>query len=149
MATTKRVAVVLASCGVFDGSEIHKMSVVLVHLSREEVNIFAPNIDHMHVVDHLKGSPTEEKRNVLVESARLARGDINDLTDIKIYDFDAVIFPGCFGVAKNLSSWAVGGSLEAFHKAKKPIGLCCISPVLAAKIFPGCEVTIVRNETVS
>ncbi|KAJ1115460.1 hypothetical protein NDU88_003684 [Pleurodeles waltl] len=161
MAVKKRVAVVLAGCGVFDGSEIHETSAVLVHLSRKEaeVKIFAPNIDQMHVVDHLKGSPTEEKRNVLVESARLARGDIDDLADIKINDFDAVIFPGGFGVAKNLSSWAVDGNactvndqvkstLEAFHKAKKPIGLCCISPVLAAKIFPGCEVTIGKNENV-
>uniref|UniRef100_A0A8D0DVU9 GAL3A protein n=1 Tax=Salvator merianae TaxID=96440 RepID=A0A8D0DVU9_SALMN len=151
----KRVALVLAGCGVFDGSEIHEASAVLVHLSRggAEVKIFAPNIEQMHVVDHLKGSPTEEKRNVLVESARLARGNIQDLTELKVDEFDAIIFPGGFGVAKNLCSWAVAGkdctvndlvksTLQAFHHAKKPIGLCCISPVLAAKVFPGCEVTV-------
>ncbi|XP_016363805.1 ES1 protein homolog, mitochondrial-like [Sinocyclocheilus rhinocerous] len=151
----KRVAVVLAGCGVFDGSEIHEASAVLVHLSRQQatVKIFAPNTDQMHVVDHLKGSPTEEKRNVLVESARLARGDIQDLSELNVKDLDAIIFPGGFGAAKNLCSWAVQGKdcavneqvktvLEAFHAEKKPIGLCCISPVLAAKVFPGCEVTV-------
>uniref|UniRef100_A0A9J8BF46 Zgc:162944 n=1 Tax=Cyprinus carpio carpio TaxID=630221 RepID=A0A9J8BF46_CYPCA len=151
----KRVAVVLAGCGVFDGSEIHEASAVLVHLSRQQatVKIFAPNTDQMHVVDHLKGSPTEEKRNVLVESARLARGDIQDLSELDVKDLDAIIFPGGFGAAKNLCSWAVEGKdcavneqvetvLKAFHAEKKPIGLCCISPVLAAKVFPGCEVTV-------
>ncbi|XP_056610104.1 glutamine amidotransferase-like class 1 domain-containing protein 3, mitochondrial [Triplophysa dalaica] len=151
----KRVAVVLAGCGVFDGSEIHEASAILVHLSRHQatVKIFAPNIDQMHVVDHLKGSPTEEKRNVLVESARLARGDIQDLSELNVKELDAIIFPGGFGAAKNLCSWAVQGKdcsvneqitavLQAFHADKKPIGLCCISPVLAAKVFPGCEVTV-------
>ncbi|XP_048350248.1 glutamine amidotransferase-like class 1 domain-containing protein 3, mitochondrial [Sphaerodactylus townsendi] len=157
----KRVALVLAGCGVFDGSEVHEASAVLVHLSRAgaEVKIFAPNIEQMHVVDHLKGSPSDEKRNVLVESARLARGNIQDLAELKVGEFDAVVFPGGFGVAKNLCSWAVDGkdctvnelvksTLEGFHNAKKPIGLCCISPVLAAKIFPGCEVTVGYNKNV-
>ncbi|RLW08294.1 hypothetical protein DV515_00003302 [Chloebia gouldiae] len=131
----KRVALVLAGCGVFDGSEIHEASAALVHLSRggAEVKIFAPNIEQRDVVNHLKGSPAEEKRNVLVESG--------------------------FGVAKNLCSWAVDGknctvnehvnsTLQAFHGAKKPIGLCCISPVLAAKVFPGCEVTVGQDKNV-
>ncbi|XP_061223704.1 glutamine amidotransferase-like class 1 domain-containing protein 3, mitochondrial isoform X1 [Neopsephotus bourkii] len=168
----KRVAVVLAGCGVFDGSEIHEASAALVHLSRggAEVKIFAPNIEQRDVVNHLKGSPTEEKRNVLVESARLARGNIQDLAELKASEFDAVIFPdgaafpvtsieGGFGVAKNLCSWAVDGknctvnehvnsTLQAFHSAKKPIGLCCISPVLAAKVFPGCEVTVGQDKDV-
>jgi len=101
----------------------------------------------------LKGSPTEEKRNVLVESARLARGEIQDLSKLSVQDHDAIIFPGGFGVAKNLCTWAVQGkdcsvneevkaTLQAFHSKGKPIGLCCISPVLAAKVFPGCEVTV-------
>uniref|UniRef100_A0A674MB63 Zgc:162944 n=1 Tax=Takifugu rubripes TaxID=31033 RepID=A0A674MB63_TAKRU len=121
----KRVAVVLAGCGVYDGSEIHEASAVLVHLSRggASVNMFAPNVEQMHVINHLAGKPSEEKRNVLVESARLARGNIQDLSNLSVKDHDAVIFPGGFG-------------------ADKPIGLCCISPVLAAKVFPGCEVTV-------
>ncbi|XP_009470292.1 PREDICTED: ES1 protein homolog, mitochondrial-like [Nipponia nippon] len=124
-----------------------------------QVKIFAPNIEQRDVVNHLKGSPTEEKRNVLVESARLARGNIQDLAELKAGEFDAVIFPGGFGVAKNLCSWAVDGknctvneqvssTLQAFHSAKKPIGLCCISPVLAAKVFPGCEVTVGQDKDV-
>ncbi|KAM9036062.1 F-box/LRR-repeat protein 3 isoform X3 [Sminthopsis crassicaudata] len=157
----RRVALVLAGCGVFDGSELHEASAVLVHLSRSgaEVKIFAPNMEQMHVVNHLSGNPTEEKRNVLVESARIARGNIQDLADLKVNEFDAVIFPGGFGVAKNLCSWAVDGkdctvnnivkaTLQAFHSAKKPIGLCCISPVLAAKVFPGCEVTVGHDKNV-
>ncbi|XP_069388774.1 glutamine amidotransferase-like class 1 domain-containing protein 3, mitochondrial [Paralichthys olivaceus] len=151
----KRVAVVLAGCGVYDGSEIHEASAVLVHLSRggATVNMFAPNIEQMHVVDHLKGEPSQEKRNVLVESARLARGNIQDLSKLSVKDHDAVIFPGGFGAAKNLCTWAVQGkdcsvneevkaALQAFHGEGKPIGLCCISPVLAAKVLPGCEVTV-------
>ncbi|XP_051486395.1 glutamine amidotransferase-like class 1 domain-containing protein 3, mitochondrial [Apus apus] len=151
----KRVAVVLAGCGVFDGSEIHEASAVLVQLSREgaEAELYAPDVDQMHVVDHMKGQPTQEKRNVLVESARIARGNIKDLAKLYVKGLDALIIPGGFGVAKNLSTWATQGKsctvckevedvLKAFHAAKKPIGLCCISPVLAAKIFPGCELTV-------
>ncbi|XP_048883451.1 glutamine amidotransferase-like class 1 domain-containing protein 3, mitochondrial [Brienomyrus brachyistius] len=151
----KRVAVVLSGCGVYDGSEIHESSAILVHLSRAgaKVQMFAPNIDHMHVVNHVEGKPTEEKRNVLEESARIARGDISDLKTLNVADHDAVIIPGGFGVAKNLSSWATQGkdctvqsevetAIKSFHSAKKPLGLCCISPVLAAKILPGCEVTV-------
>ncbi|NXC35284.1 GAL3A protein, partial [Campylorhamphus procurvoides] len=151
----KKVAVVLAGCGVYDGSEIHESSAVLVHLSREgaQAEVFAPNISQMHVVDHVKGQPMPEQRNVLVESARIARGNIKDLAQLDVKGLDALIIPGGFGVAKNLSTWATQGKnctvcreveevLRAFHAAQKPIGLCCISPVLAAKIFPGCEVTV-------
>ncbi|XP_060089573.1 glutamine amidotransferase-like class 1 domain-containing protein 3, mitochondrial [Heteronotia binoei] len=158
----KRVALILAGCGVFDGSEVHEASAVLVHLSRAgaEVKIFAPNIEQRDVVNHLKGSPSNEKRNVLVESGRLARGNIQDLAELKVDEFDAVIFPGGFGVAKNLCSWAAEGkactvnelvksTLEAFHGAKKPIGLCCIAPVLVAKVFPGCEVTVGQNKNIN
>lgn len=152
---SKRVAVVLAGCGVYDGSEIHEASAVLVHLSRggASVNMFAPNIDQMHVINHLKGEPSQETRNVLVESARLARGNIQDLSKLSVKDHDAIIFPGGFGAAKNLCTWAVQGKdcsvneevqtvLKAFHSEGKPIGLCCISPVIAAKVFPGCELTV-------
>ncbi|XP_048370792.1 glutamine amidotransferase-like class 1 domain-containing protein 3, mitochondrial [Sphaerodactylus townsendi] len=151
----KKVAVVLSGCGVYDGSEVHEASAVMVHLSRDgaQAELYAPDIDQMHVVNHIKGEPTEEKRNVLVESARIARGNVKDLATLKVKELDALIIPGGFGVAKNLCSWAVDGknckvskpvedTIKAFHSAKKPIGLCCISPVLAAKIIPGCEVTV-------
>ncbi|KAE8584177.1 hypothetical protein XENTR_v10020853 [Xenopus tropicalis] len=154
-AMAKKVAVILAGCGVYDGSEIHESSAVYVHLSRAgaQTDFFAPNTDQMHVVSHTKGQPTKETRNVLEESARIARGNIKDLKDLDVSEYDAVIIPGGFGVAKNLSTWAVKGKdcsvakeveavIKGFHGAKKPIGLCCISPVLAAKLFPGCELTV-------
>ncbi|XP_053561687.1 glutamine amidotransferase-like class 1 domain-containing protein 3, mitochondrial isoform X1 [Bombina bombina] len=154
-----RVAVVLSGCGVYDGTEIHEASAMLVHLSRAgaEVKMFAPDVAQMHVIDHNKGQPAEESRNVLVESARLARGDITALSQLKAQDHDAVIFPGGFGAAKNLSSFAVDGEsccvhqdvervLQEFSKAKKPIGLCCIAPVLAAKVLPGVEVTVGQED---
>ncbi|XP_039599962.1 glutamine amidotransferase-like class 1 domain-containing protein 3A, mitochondrial [Polypterus senegalus] len=151
-----KVAVVLSGCGVYDGTEIHEASAILVHLSRggADVKMYAPNENQMHVIDHCKGQPTEkESRNVLSESARIARGNITDMVELKVQDHDAIIFPGGFGAAKNLSTFAVDGKdckvhsevqrvLKDFHKAGKPIGLCCISPVLAAKVLPGVEVTI-------
>jgi enhancing lycopene biosynthesis protein 2 len=151
-----KVAVILSGCGVYDGSEIHEASACLVHLSRQkaEVAMFAPNVDQMHVIDHLKGAPASgDNRNVLVESARIARGNIQSLDSLKVDQFDAVVFPGGFGAAKNLSTFAVDGAkmkvnkdventIKSFHSAKKPIGLCCISPVLAASVIKGCEVTI-------
>uniref|UniRef100_A0ACB8FI01 Glutamine amidotransferase-like class 1 domain-containing protein 3A, mitochondrial n=1 Tax=Sphaerodactylus townsendi TaxID=933632 RepID=A0ACB8FI01_9SAUR len=134
--------------------------IILVHLSRggASVQMFAPNISQMHVIDHCKGQPaTDETRNVLSESARIARGKITELNKLTAKDHDAVIFPGGFGAAKNLSTFAVDGKdckvngevervLKDFHKAGKPIGLCCISPVLAAKVIPGTEVTVGHEE---
>ncbi|XP_003359054.1 ES1 protein homolog, mitochondrial [Sus scrofa] len=151
-----RVALVLSGCGVYDGTELHEASAILVHLSRggAKVQIFAPDVPQMHVVDHSKGQPSEgETRNVLAESARIARGKIADLARLSAADHDAVIFPGGFGAAKNLSTFAVDGKdckvdrdvervLREFHGAGKPIGLCCIAPVLAAKVLRGVEVTV-------
>uniref|UniRef100_A0A8D1F1L4 Glutamine amidotransferase-like class 1 domain-containing protein 3A, mitochondrial n=1 Tax=Sus scrofa TaxID=9823 RepID=A0A8D1F1L4_PIG len=147
---------VLSGCGVYDGTELHEASAILVHLSRggAKVQIFAPDVPQMHVVDHAKGQPSEgETRNVLAESARIARGKIADLARLSAADHDAVIFPGGFGAAKNLSTFAVDGKdckvdrdvervLREFHGAGKPIGLCCIAPVLAAKVLRGVEVTV-------
>nr|XP_028583155.1 glutamine amidotransferase-like class 1 domain-containing protein 3A, mitochondrial isoform X3 [Podarcis muralis] len=132
-----RVAVVLSGCGVYDGTEIHEASAILVHLSREgaSVQMYAPDISQMHVIDHSKGQPAEgESRNVLAESARIARGKIADLAKLTAKDHDAVIFPGGFGAAKNLSTFAVDGKdckvngevervLKDFNKAGKPIGI--------------------------
>jgi len=152
-----KVALVLSGCGVYDGSEVHEASACLVHLSRAAatVSMFAPDVKQMHVIDHTKGEPLEQERNVLVESARIARGKIAPLADLKAADFDAVIFPGGFGAAKNLSDFAVKGPeltlipdvdrvMAEFHGAAKPIGLCCIAPVLAAKALgsKGVEVTM-------
>ncbi|XP_032812568.2 putative glutamine amidotransferase-like class 1 domain-containing protein 3B, mitochondrial [Petromyzon marinus] len=153
----KRVAVLLAGCGAYDGSEIHEASAALVHLSRAgaEVTVFAPDVSQQHVVDHASGKEQsgETERNVLRESSRIARGAARDLAQLRVADFDALLVPGGFGVAKNLSSWASEGArcsllpgveaaLRAFREADKPVALCCIAPVLAARLFPGCELTV-------
>lgn len=154
--TKKKVAVILSGCGVYDGAEIHESVITLLRLDQRgaQVQCFAPNIAQMHVVDHLTGEEMPESRNVLVESARIARGNIKDLREADAKDFDALIVPGGFGAAKNLSSFAVDGPgcsvhpdvltlAEAFAEAGKPVGLICISPALAAKIYgPGVVCTI-------
>lgn len=151
-----KVAVVLSGSGVYDGSEIHEASACLVHLSRAkaDISVYAPDISQMHVINHVKGEPSAtESRNVLVESARIARGKISPLKELKVASHDAVVFPGGFGVAKNLSNFATEGVnaklnpeveriLKEFHSAKKPIALCCIAPTLAAKVIPKAEITL-------
>lgn len=157
-----KVAVVLSGCGVFDGSEIHEAVSILLHLSRAGVvyDCFAPNIDQAQVINHLTHQPAPgEKRNVLVESARIARGKIQSLDKLDPAKYDAVFFPGGFGAAKNLSDFATKGAectphpqvervIKSFHAAGKPVGLCCIAPVLAARVLgtkkggPGVKVTI-------
>ena len=144
-----RVGVVLSGCGVYDGTEIHEAALTLYFLDRSGAKIIcmAPDAAQMHVIDHGKGSPTDEKRNVLVESARIARGEIKDLSAVSAADLDALIFPGGFGAAKNLCDFAVKGadcsvhprsrtgSFRQMHESKKPLGFLCIAPVLAARVL--------------
>jgi len=143
----KKVAVVLSGAGVFDGAEIHESVITLLALDRQgaEIHIFAPNIPQMHVINHYAQQPTDESRNVLVESARIARGEIKDLAEANAKNFDAVIFPGGFGAAKNLCDFAVKGTdctvnpaVEKFVtdalKAGKVMGFICIAPALMAKV---------------
>ena len=157
--TTKNIAVILSGCGVYDGTEIHESVITLLRLSQRgaHVQCFAPNIAQLHVINHLTGEEMPESRNVLVESARIARGEIKDIREAKVDDFDALIVPGGFGAAKNLSSFATEGDAcsvqadvlalaEAFAEAGKPIGLMCISPAIAAKIYgPGVICTIGKD----
>jgi len=144
----KKVAVILSGCGVYDGAEIHESVITLLRLDQRgaEVQCFAPNIPQLHVVDHLSGDETGESRNVLVESARIARGNIKDVREGRVEDFDALILPGGFGAAKNLSDFAISGTncqvqpdvlafAKAFAEAGKPVGLICIAPALAAQIY--------------
>src|SRR5690606_23060069 len=116
-------------------------------------DIYAPDVQQHHVINHLNGQEMQEKRNVLVEAARIARGDILPLSELDASKADALLFPGGFGVAKNLCSFAVDGAnctvnpevkkvVKDFHKAEKPIGAMCISPVLITKILGNPEVTI-------
>jgi enhancing lycopene biosynthesis protein 2 len=143
-----KVAVVLAGCGVYDGSEINEAVLTLLCLEQQGASYqcFAPDIEQMHVVNHLTGEPVPgESRNVLVEAARIARGNIKPLTELVATDFDALVVPGGFGAAKNLCDFAVAGSdmsvqqdflsvAQSFHQAGKAIGLICIAPVMAAAI---------------
>lgn len=143
-----KVGVVLSGCGVFDGAEIHEAALTLFFLDKAGAQIIctAPDTDQMDVVNHRKGEAAGEKRNVLVESSRIARGDIKDIKDVQAADLDALVFPGGFGAAKNLCSFAVKGTdctvnadvyrlVKEMHSAKKPIGFVCIAPVIAAKVL--------------
>ncbi len=155
MKSKKKFAVVLSGSGVYDGSEIHEASLLLYAISKNggEYEIFAPNVDQHHVMNHISGEEMQEKRNVLIESARIARGKIEDLKTFRAENFDAILFPGGFGVAKNLCKFAFKGThchvnedveaaVKAMHKAGKPIGALCIAPVLIAKILGKGELTI-------
>mmetsp|Transcript_40954 Transcript_40954/g.107561 ORF Transcript_40954/g.107561 Transcript_40954/m.107561 type:complete len:256 (+) Transcript_40954:31-798(+) len=153
----KKVAVVLSGCGVYDGSEVQESVFVLNAISRRggTYAAFAPDKPQMHAVDHTAGTEHPETRNALQESARIVRGAVKPLGELKEADFDAVVFPGGFGAAKNLSDFATKGPemtvdptvahiISSFHAAHKPIGLCCIAPVLAARVLAphGVEVTV-------
>jgi enhancing lycopene biosynthesis protein 2 len=151
----KRVAVVLSGCGFKDGAEIHESVLTLLALDRAgaHVEIFAPDIPQTKVVNHLTGEATHETRNVLVESARIARGKIADVKKANASAFDALVFPGGFGAAMNLCSFGADGAkasvnpdiaalATSFYRAKKPIGVICIAPAMLAKILEGEQVTL-------
>ncbi len=155
MANTKKIAVILSGCGVFDGSEIHEATLTLYAIIKHgaEYEIFAPDITQHHVINHITGESMNESRNVLVESARIARGKIKSLSEFKSLDFDALIFPGGFGAAKNLSTFAFDGVnftinpevekvVRDMVNSGKPVGALCISPVLLAKVLDNVKLTI-------
>lgn len=165
---TPRVAVVLCGCGRADGSEIHEAVSCLIHLARlgATYHCFAPDAPQAEVINHLTGKPAHETRNQLVEAARIARGKIAPLAELRHTDYDAIVFPGGFGAAKNLCTFAKEGPacrvdphveriIKDFHAAHKPIGMCCIAPVLGAKVLgsksggPGIKVTIGHDPGVS
>jgi enhancing lycopene biosynthesis protein 2 len=156
MASQKRVGVVLAGCGFLDGAEIHEATCTLLSLDRRGAKLvaMAPSVAQMHVVDHVKGEPVAgEARNVLAESARIVRGQIQDLAKVGAKDLDALVFAGGYGVAKNLCSFAVEGRkmtvlpdverlVHDVRAAGKPMGFICISPVVAAKVLGGEKVKV-------
>lgn len=160
----KNIAVILSGSGVFDGSEIYESVLTFLRLEHNAVHYqcFAPNIEQLHVINHLTGEVAEgEKRNVLVEAARLARGDIKDLAEANPDEFDALIIPGGFGAAKNLSDFAVQGAdcsineelvrfARAIHQTGKPVGLICIAPAMTPKLLgSGIQCTIGNDEGVA
>jgi enhancing lycopene biosynthesis protein 2 len=151
----KKFAVVLAGCGVYDGAEIHEATLTLLAIAQQGASyeIFAPDVNQYHVINHYTHKEMPEKRNVLVESARIARGKIKPLSQFRADEFDAIIFPGGFGAAKNLSTVAFDGAnakvnpdvetaIKAMHKAGKPIGALCIAPAVIARVLGNVEVTI-------
>ena len=158
---SKKVAVILSGCGVYDGSEIYESVITLLRLDQRgaQVQCFAPDIEQSQVVNHLTGEVTQETRNVLVESARLARGQVKSLHEARVDDFDALIIPGGFGAAKNLSDFASRGAAcvvqpevlsvaKAFAHADKPIGLICIASILATHIYgAGVTYTLGQNDS--
>lgn len=143
----KHVAVVLSGCGHKDGAEITEAVSTLISLTEAGATyqVFAPNVEFA-VTDPIKSQPTEEKRNVMTEAARIARGNIRDLKELKADDFDAIAFPGGFGAALHLCTWAKEGSdctvdpeakrvVNDFYMAEKPIAAICIAPALIAKVL--------------
>ncbi len=145
----KKVGVVLSGCGVYDGAEVHESVITLLALDRlgAEAVICAPDVAQMHVVNHLTGEVDEgAQRNVLVESARIARGEIRDVAAVSADELDALILPGGFGAAKNLCDFAVNGPdcevnadvaalVRDVHVQGKPVAAVCIAPALLAKVL--------------
>ena len=145
----------LSGCGVSDGAEIHEATLTLLAITQQKATyeIFAPDIDQHHVINHLTGEEMPEKRNVLVESARIARGNIKPLSQFRAAEYDAIIFPGGYGAGKNLSTFAFDGSnakvipeveraVREMHGAGKPIGALCVTPALITKILGNITVTM-------
>ncbi|MEK7656801.1 MAG: isoprenoid biosynthesis glyoxalase ElbB [Elusimicrobiota bacterium] len=143
-----KIGVILSGCGRLDGSEIHESVLTLLAIDKAGAQsvCFAPDKEQAGVMDHLSGEPQAQTRNMLQESARIARGAVRDLKQAKSSELDAVILPGGFGAAKNLSTFAQDGQncsvdedlsklLREIHAQGKPIGALCIAPVILAKVF--------------
>ncbi len=159
----KKIAIILSGCGVYDGSEIHEAVLTLLAVEQNggKYRCFAPNINQHHVVNHFTGEVSDETRNVLVESARIARGDIEDIVDLNTDDFDALLVPGGFGAAKNLCNFAIESekcrinadvlaACQAFSKASKPAGYMCIAPAMLPLIYPkGIQGTIGKDQAIA
>lgn len=155
----KKVAVILSGCGVFDGAEVNEAVLTMLYLEKADAQYqcFAPNIEQFHVINHLTGEEMDERRNVLVESARIARGEVKDLETLNADDYDALILPGGFGVAKNLCDFAIKGAkstvLESvkvacteFSRQQKPIAYLCIAPALIGHIHPPGTLATIGND---
>ncbi len=156
----KSIAVILSGCGQLDGSEIHEATLTLwaIHKNGAEYQCYAPDIKQHHVVNHLDGQEMQEERNVLIESARIARGEVLNLANFQGSLHDGLIIPGGFGAAKNLSSYAYDGSkcqvntdvrnaILAMKKSNKPIGALCIAPTILANVLNQVELTIGQDKT--
>jgi enhancing lycopene biosynthesis protein 2 len=156
----KKIAVILSGCGHQDGAEIHEATLTLwaIHKHGADFQCFAPDIKQHHVLNHITGQEMAEQRNVLIESARIARGNILDLAEFNADTVDGLVIPGGFGAAKNLCTYAFDGpdcsvnkgvemAVKAMHAAGKPIGALCIAPVILARLLGNVELTIGQDET--
>lgn len=143
---SKKALVLLSGCGVYDGSEIHESVLCLLELDKNGISVqcAAPNIQQHHVINHTDGSEINEQRNVFIESARIARGNILQAENVAMADYDALVIPGGFGAAKNFTKWAFSGPEGAINpdikqiiqsavELKKPILALCMSPTVVAK----------------
>lgn len=150
-----RIAVILSGCGNKDGAEIHEsvMTFWAIHKHGADYQCFAPDIPQHHVLNFITGAEMPEQRNVLVESARIARGKILDLAGFQPDDYDALVIPGGLGVAKNLSTFAFEGAecqvnpdvawaIKEMAFLGKPIGALCIAPAIVARVLGEVEVTV-------
>lgn len=155
MKTQRKFAVILAGCGNKDGAEIHESVMTLYAIAKSgcTYEVFAPDVNQHHVINHFTGEAADETRNVLVESARIARGNIRPLSEFSAKNFDFLMFAGGYGVAKNLCTYAFDGAdctvnpeveqaVVSMHASGKPIGALCISPVVLAKVLNGVSVTM-------
>ncbi|MCF8257953.1 MAG: isoprenoid biosynthesis glyoxalase ElbB [Flavobacteriales bacterium] len=146
----KRIGVLLSGCGVYDGSEIHEAVFTLLAIDRSggTAICMAPDIQQHHVTDHRTGEVMADQRNVLVEAARIARGNIRVLAEVTAEDLDAMVIPGGFGAASNLTTWAFNGPdgtidpevkriISALHAAGKPLVGLCMGPTVIAKALEG------------
>lgn len=146
----KNIAVILSGCGVFDGSEIHEAVFTLLAIAENgaKYQCFAPDVAQHHVLNHITGEEMSEKRNVLIESARIARGNIKPLSQYNAEAFDGLVIPGGFGAAKNLTKWAFSGpdgdiqadvktAIVNTVKESKPIVGLCMGPTVIAKALEG------------
>ncbi len=156
---SKKFAVILSGCGHQDGTEIHEATLTLwaIHKNGADYQCFAPDIRQHHVLNHITGEEMDEERNVLIESARIARGKIKPLSDYSPDDFDGLVLPGGVGAAKNLCTYAFDGpdctvnedvarAITTTHADGKPIGALCIAPVILAKVLEGVQLTIGQDE---
>lgn len=156
-----KVAVILSGCGYLDGAEIRESVLSLLYLDMHgaDVSIFAPDKIQHHVIDHYSAEASGAPRHVLQESARIARGEVTPLSALDVDMFDALVIPGGFGVAKNLSDFAFEGNamtldadiksiIQYFHKAGKPIGAICIAPVIVAAALSDMNITITIGDDI-
>ena len=148
-----KIGVLLSGCGVYDGAEIQEavLAMLAIKEAGAEYVCISLDQDQHHVIDHTKGEEMNETRNMMVESARIARGDVHNINDITPSDIDGLVIPGGFGSAKNFTKWAFNGPegeilpevkllLVNMVNVGKPIAALCVSPVVVAKAFEGSDI---------